>query len=344
MIRTRENVAATAKRIIAARPVLEPIIKAFEELFDARATLPLTLLPLIEKSKLVLPDLSNKHTANGLSLLSDMSLQGFDSVLSASAETMLPLLKEQEYLAPFIPTLENYFITQKNDAEAKETAKAPYQSYQLAEAYLANNPEVVEKTAEYLQMPSHALLFAFHFILAPSIQALVMHSFPQVIEDDEDELSAEDTPKQKVEAPWNANGQWKEGYCPVCASFPSISYLDRALLDENNQFLASGGGKKNLHCSLCGTNWHFKRGCCPACKEEGPDVMEILKESKTESGERIDWCTKCKSYCPNIDLRVNGKRPDFDMMALGVLHLDMIAAEKKLTPLTPSFWNTFEGE
>ncbi len=340
MITTQEDVAATAQRIIANRPVLAPIIKAFEELFIAREKLSKSLIPLVEKSGLCLPDLTEEYASHGRALLSGMSLQGFDAVIAASAKELLPLLGAQEYLKPHMAPLEKYYLSQ----EMEDFTETPAACHTLAEAYLANNAIVIESTAKALNVPSEALLFTFHCILAPCLQALVIHCVPQVSVQDEDEFDLETenpTEKKKQLPPWDANALWKEGYCPVCASFPSISYLDRALLDENNQFLSSGGGKKYLHCSLCGTNWQFKRGVCPACKEEGPDVIEILKESTGGFGERIDWCTKCKSYCPNVDLRVNGKRPDFDMMALGMMYLDMIAAEKQLTPLTPSFWNTF---
>ncbi len=343
MINTRENVAQTAQRIINQRPVLEPIIKSFENIFDARATLPKELLPLLADLDIILPEFDEEYATHGRALLSGMSLTGLEPVISASAKTMLPLLAKQEYLKPFIPSLESYFITKETATANEQAQKTTHSSSAVAEAYIANNAKVIEEVSAALEVPDQALLFAFHFILAPVLHALGLHSVPAVAlqaEPDTDLDGATDQQKNHL-APWDKNGLWKEGYCPVCASFPSISYLDRALLDENNQFLSSGGGKKFLHCSLCGINWHFKRGTCPACKEEGADVIEILKETKTESGERIDFCTKCKCYCPNIDLRTNGKRPDFDTMALGMLHLDMIAAEKKLTPLNPSFWNTF---
>ncbi len=342
MIAKRENVTETAQRIIGKRPVLEPIITAFEELFKARAELPKDLVPLVEKSGLCLPKLSEEYASQGRSLLSGMSLKGFDPVIAACAKAMLPLLAKQEYLKPFIPNLETYFLAEHRcSSEESNAEKALPQTYVLAEAYIANDSSTIEQAAKALEVPSEALFFTFHYILAPALHALVLKSIPAVAQltEPEADLDGESDNKKPI-APWDANALWKEGYCPVCVSFPSISYLDRALLDENNQFLSSGGGKKYLHCSLCGSNWHFKRGACPACKAEGPDVMEIIKESSGEGGERIDFCTKCNSYCPNVDLRVSGKRPDFDMMALGMMHLDMIAAEKKLVPLVPSFWNT----
>lgn len=69
--------------------------------------------------------------------------------------------------------------------------------------------------------------------------------------------------------------------------------------------------------------------------------MELLRESGPAHGERLDWCTKCKGYCPTVDLRERDTVPDPDALALGMLHLDMVASRKKLHPLRPSFWNTF---
>ncbi len=268
MIRNRESVADTAERIKKIRPVLEPMIKSFEPIFSARATLPVTLVPLVEKCKLRLPNFTEEYYTNGRSLLSNMPLEGFETVLNGAAKVMLPLLAKLEYLKPFIPSIKKYFA----DSAKKITAKTkpenipnyPHKSYKLAEAYIANDAKIVEELAKDLQVPDQALLFVFHFILAPSIQALAMVSFPTLATDaelDEENVTKKQTP------PWDANANWKEGYCPVCGSFPSISYLDRALVDENNQFLSGGGGRKYLHCSLCGINWQFKRGTFPACKE-----------------------------------------------------------------------------
>lgn len=169
------------------------------------------------------------------------------------------------------------------------------------------------------------LLFAFSFMLGPVLRALV-------------ELSPHGNGK---EAPWNVEGAWRQGYCPVCGSGPSIAYLDRPVFDEKNAFLAGGGGKKHLHCSLCGTDWTFRRGACPFCGEEGAGVMEILKEAGNALGERLDWCTRCKTYCPAVDLRERDTTPDLDALALGMLHMDMVAAKKGLQPIHPAFWNTF---
>ena len=69
--------------------------------------------------------------------------------------------------------------------------------------------------------------------------------------------------------------------------------------------------------------------------------MEILKEAGNALGERLDWCTRCKTYCPTVDLRERDTAPDLDALALGMLHMDMVAAKYGLQPIDPAFWITF---
>jgi len=51
--------------------------------------------------------------------------------------------------------------------------------------------------------------------------------------------------------------------CPLCGSKPQVG----ALRPEGD------GGKRSLICSLCGTEWAYRRIVCPACGEE--DVRKL---------------------------------------------------------------------
>jgi len=42
-----------------------------------------------------------------------------------------------------------------------------------------------------------------------------------------------------------------------------------------------------------------------------------------------------------VDLREREGIPHMDAMAMGMMHLDMVASHRKLRPLKPSFWNMF---
>lgn len=311
-----QSVEETISAILARRPVLSPVLQAFALLLAARAALPERLKPLLEAAGIRLPQMQRERAAEGYPLLAEVPLAGIETALKAAAEELIPLLAAQDVVKPHEDRLRAFFL------EAVEGSATPVA---LAEAVLSETAESVENIAAHLNVPVQVLLFAFSFMLGPVLRALV-------------ELSPQGDGK---EAPWNEEGAWRQGYCPVCGSGPSIAYLDRPVFDEKNAFLAGGGGKKHLHCSLCGTDWSFRRGACPFCGEEGTGVMEILKESGNALGERLDWCTKCKTYCPAVDLRERDAMPDLDALALGMLHMDMVAAQKGLQPLHPAFWNTF---
>lgn len=308
-----QSVEETVSGILARRPVLSPVLQAFAPLLAARAALPEQLKPLLESAGIRLPEMQRERAAQGYPLLAEMSLAGIGTALRTAAETLIPLLAAQDVVRPHEAKLRAFFL---------DAAQGPEAPVALAEAVLnetAESAESVGKIAAHLDIPVQVLLFAFSFMLGPVLRALV-------------ELSPHGNGK---EAPWNVEGAWRQGYCPVCGSGPSIAYLDRPVFDEKNAFLAGGGGKKHLHCSLCGTDWTFRRGACPFCGEEGAGVMEILKEAGNALGERLDWCTRCKTYCPAVDLRERDTTPDLDVLALGMLHMDMVAAKKACSPSIP---------
>ena len=78
-----------------------------------------------------------------------------------------------------------------------------------------------------------------------------------------------------------------------------------------------------------------------ACGKEEEGTLEMLREAEGARGERVEWCTHCKSYCTGADLREREARPDMDAFALSLMHLDMAASQRGLTPLYPAFWNQF---
>lgn len=316
-----QSVEETIAGILARRPVLGPVLNMFAPLLAARAALPARLQPLLEATTLRLPEMDRERAAQGFPLLAEQPLTGIAASLRAAAEDILPLLETQEVTRPHMDGLRRLFAAPQEGADDDKAAVLEA----LAEGVLNEKSAELKKIAADAGVSLTVLLFAFNFILGPALRALV----------------AMRPGGDGKSAPWNADGAWRHGYCPVCGSSPSIGYLDRPVFEEKNAFLAGGGGKKHLHCSLCGTDWVFRRGACPFCEKEGNDVMEILRESGKAQGERLDWCTQCKTYCPIVDLRERDTTPDMDVQAIGMLHLDMVAAQKGLQPIHPAFWNTF---
>ncbi|EFL84602.2 hypothetical protein HMPREF0326_02961 [Desulfovibrio sp. 3_1_syn3] len=318
-----QNVAQTLAAVAARRPALEPVLRAFEDVLTARAALAAELSAeradaagMAEDGGPRLPDWSGERAEQGRSLLAGVPLTGLRAAVRRTAETLLPLLCAKGDVAAHKAALEAFFLAPAQSRRDRRDV--------LAEAVLAGDASTFQRLAAEAGLPPEVLEFVAEFVLSPPLRAL-----------------ADQAGRAGQNAPWDEAGAWRQGYCPVCSSFPVMGWLDKPAFDEKNAFLSGGGGKKHLYCSLCGTSWTFRRGACPACGEEGNGVMEILRESGKSRGERLDWCTKCKSYCPTVDLRECGGVPDMDAMALGMMHLDMVAARKGLSPLKASFWNLF---
>lgn len=303
------DIDQTISAIIRRRPVLEPVLKSFAPLLKARDEAASGLVPVLGASSVRLPKFDRQKARAGIPLLADFPGRGLGEAIRMAAEKLLPLFAEQAALLPHLAALEKFFL-----AAAEDDREA------LLEAMLVGSAESQAKIAEKNGLPPAVLNYVAEFVISAVLRALAAAT---------DEAN-----------PWDEEAAWRQGYCPVCGSFPSIAWLDRPKADEKNAFLAGGGGKKHYHCQLCGSNWAFRRSACPACEKEGSETMEILRETDSH-GERIDWCAHCRTYCPTIDLREVFDTPNMDAMAPGMMHLDIVASRNRLQPLKYSFWNMF---
>jgi FdhE protein len=83
--------------------------------------------------------------------------------------------------------------------------------------------------------------------------------------------------------------------CPFCGEKPVVGVLR-----------AEGeGAKRSLICSLCATEWPFRRVVCPYCGEENKDKLPIFIAEQAEH-VRLDACDSCGSYFKSVDLTRNG--------------------------------------
>ena len=317
MAATRQTVAQTLEEVIAWRPVLAPVLRSFEPLFTAQEELAGELADSLKDQAAALPQGKPERMDQGVSLLAGATFAGFAPAVRISAEKLLPLLSRMDAVVPHKEALADFFL-KSDDTRAQKLEE-------LVAAVASGNKKDIEGMAETIGVDPLVLHFAAGFVVAPVLRALT-----SLVASSGDE------------APWEVGDVWRQGYCPMCGALPTMGWMDKPAIDDKNAFLAGGGGKKHLHCSTCGADWKFRRGACPACGEEGSGVMELLRESGTAAhGERLDWCTKCKSYCPAVDLREREFVPNLDALALGMMHLDMVAARRKLKPVKPSFWNMF---
>ena len=119
---------------------------------------------------------------------------------------------------------------------------------------------------------------------------------------------------------------WHQGYCPVCGSLPALSYLQGA------------AGQRWLRCSLCAHHWRFKRTACPVCGNQDQEKMDFFFVAGREH-ERVEACHECGQYLLSLDARELAEPPVWEVAALGLIHLDLMAQERGLSPAARTVWN-----
>lgn len=99
--------------------------------------------------------------------------------------------------------------------------------------------------------------------------------------------------------------------CPFCSATPVVA----ALRGEGD------GAKRWLLCSVCATEWPFRRVVCPNCGEENKDQLPIYTASEFDH-VRVEACDHCKTYIKAVDLTRNGRAvPVVDELATVALNI-----------------------
>ncbi|MBQ2476915.1 MAG: formate dehydrogenase accessory protein FdhE [Desulfovibrio sp.] len=310
------SVSETTKILVERRPVLEPVLRTFEPVIESFGRLAGELAAPLAERGVSVPELDLEREAQGVSLLAGWDCAGIGDCLAQSARGMLPLLVKTDALKKSAGALEDFFAGKATSGEGRDAREA------LAQAVLSGDDDAVVTVAEKAGIDAEVLKFAGEMCLSPVLRAMV------------DACVKAHGGKN----PWDAGNRWQQGYCPVCGAFATIAWLARPS-QEDNPFLQAGGGRRHLHCGACGADWLFKRIACPSCGSEDKGSSNIFKQSGANFGERIDWCEKCKAYLPTIDFRESEHVLDLDVLALGMMHLDMVAHDKQLRPLKVSFGN-----
>jgi FdhE protein len=109
--------------------------------------------------------------------------------------------------------------------------------------------------------------------------------------------------------------------CPFCGEKPVAAVLRPE----------GDGGKRFLLCSLCFTEWEFRRLLCPHCGEEDKDKLPVYTAEEFPH-VRVEACDTCKVYLKSVDLTKNGLAvPEVDELAS--IALDLWASEHGYTKL-----------
>jgi FdhE protein len=99
--------------------------------------------------------------------------------------------------------------------------------------------------------------------------------------------------------------------CPFCNARPVAGVLRGE----------GDGGKRWLLCSLCSTEWQFRRVLCPSCGEENKDKLPIYTAAEFPF-VRVDACDTCQTYVKSIDLTKDGHAiPMVDEIATVALNI-----------------------
>ena len=103
--------------------------------------------------------------------------------------------------------------------------------------------------------------------------------------------------------------------CPLCSGRPQAGVLRQE----------GDGARRSLICSLCATEWDYRRILCPACGEESADKLPVYVADEL-SHVRVEACDTCRHYIKTIDLTKNGRAvPVVDELA--AIPLSLWAAE-----------------
>jgi FdhE protein len=110
--------------------------------------------------------------------------------------------------------------------------------------------------------------------------------------------------------------------CPLCSRRPQAGVL-RPLGD---------GAKRSLICSLCATEWEYRRIVCPACDEQDVDKLPVYV-AEDLGHVRVEACDTCRHYIKTIDLTKDGRAvPVVDELA--AIPLSLWAAENGYTKVS----------
>ena len=104
--------------------------------------------------------------------------------------------------------------------------------------------------------------------------------------------------------------------CPLCHRKPAAGILRQQ----------GDGGRRNLLCGFCLTEWEYRRVVCPGCEEQDHAKLPVYT-AESFPHIRVECCDSCRTYLKSIDLTKNGLAdPLVDELAF--VPLDLWAQER----------------
>jgi FdhE protein len=94
----------------------------------------------------------------------------------------------------------------------------------------------------------------------------------------------------------SSNVETSAATCPFCSARPAVGVLRGE----------GDGAKRSLICSLCATEWLYRRVVCPGCDEQDNDSLPVYLAAEFEH-VRVEACDRCKTYIKSVDLTRDGR-------------------------------------
>jgi FdhE protein len=283
------RIEKAVKKLKGQMPPMERVLSAYGEVLVEKARLREDL-PLLEDSPLSGPD--PFRFSQGVPLLTEDTIIHFTDSLEDVYDRMLPVLERSfPKIGPLVRKLE--VALGEKELHLKS----------CMETLLNGGDEKLGEIAFGLGTDSLTLKFILSQLMKPFIEKLA-ESYKPLIQ----------------------NLTWHRGYCPICGSFPELSYL------------VEKEGQRWLRCSLCGHEWRFMRTKCPFCENDDPEKMEFYF-IEDRSHERAEICYQCKRYLVSIDLRKCSDEVVLEVASLGMVYLDILAQGRGYLPVAVCAWN-----
>ncbi|MBQ4124759.1 MAG: formate dehydrogenase accessory protein FdhE, partial [Desulfovibrio sp.] len=114
------SVSETTKILVERRPVLEPVLRAFEPVIESFGRLAGELAAPLAERGVSVPELDLEREAQGVSLLAGWDCAGIGDCLAQSARGMLPLLVKTDALKKSAGALEDFFAGKATSGEGRD--------------------------------------------------------------------------------------------------------------------------------------------------------------------------------------------------------------------------------
>ena len=283
-----KRIKKTITKIKKDMPSLAIILKAYGKVFAERASLR-EEVPLPKDVRISSPD--PLRFSQGMTLLNEGIFPLSTDSMENVRDHMIPVLARA--FPKMRPILKNMKAAlKKNRLDLKN----------CMESMLHSRDEIMNQTALHLKTDAVTLKFVLGQLLKPLIEKQA-ESLRSVIQ----------------------NLNWKKGYCPICGSFPVLSYLKGV------------EGQRWLICGLCSHEWRFMRTQCPFCENEDTEESEFcFVEDRTY--ERAEMCHQCKRYLLSIDLRKYPYELVPEVAVAAAMYLDVLAQQKGFLPMADAAW------